>query len=186
MRAAAAALLVVIALLAAGGGFLLGHSWSIAESGPAPLDTQAAPAAFKPGAKRPSFSLPDLEGRLRNVAEWDGRLLVVNFWATWCAPCREEIPLFVRLQEQFGDRGLQFVGIALDQPANVAPFAAEYGINYPVLVGQGEAIELMRRFGSLYGALPFTAVVGRDGRVAYVHEGVFLPSQAKTQIIDRL
>ena len=186
MRVSAAALLVVIALLAGTGGFLLGRSWPPDSPSPPITELRPPPAALQPGAERPSFSLPGPEGRLRDVAEWDGRLLVVNFWATWCAPCREEIPLFIRLQEQFGDRGLQFVGIALDEPANVAPFAAEYGINYPVLVGQGEAIELMRRFGSRYGALPFTAVVDRDGRVAYVHEGALSPEQAKTQVIDRL
>ena len=90
---------------------------------------------------------------------------MVNFWATWCAPCREEIPGFVRLQKRYGQRGLQFVGIAIDQPDKVADFAREFGINYPLLMGGLETMELLRQAGNRAGVLPYTLVIDREGRV---------------------
>ena len=84
-----------------------------------------------------------------------GRVLVVNFWATWCAPCREEIPGFVRLQERYGPRGLQFVGIAFDQPDKVAEFGREFRVNYPLLLGGLDTMELLRDAGNRAGVLPY-------------------------------
>lgn len=93
-------------------------------------------------------------------------MLVVNFWATWCTPCREEIPVFVRMQERYGAQGLQFVGIAIDQPDKVAEFAREFRINYPVLLGGLETMELLRLSGYRSGVLPFTLVIDRSGNIA--------------------
>lgn len=109
--------------------------------------------------------LADLEGRLQQVGQWRGRVLVVNFWATWCAPCREEIPVFVRLQSRHGERGLQFVGVAIDQPEKVEPFAREFRMNYPVLVGGLGALDLLRQAGNQAGVLPYTVVIDRQGRL---------------------
>ena len=89
-------------------------------------------------------SLPDMEGKSQALAQWRGKVLVVNFWATWCSPCLKEIPEFVRMQDKFGNQGLQFVGIAIDNPVKVREFAAKYRMNYPVLVGEMDAIELAR------------------------------------------
>ena len=75
--------------------------------------------------------MPDVEGREQALGQWQGKVLVVNFWATWCAPCREEMPEFVRAQAELGGKGLQFVGIAVDQADKVRQFAQEIGINYP-------------------------------------------------------
>jgi thiol-disulfide isomerase/thioredoxin len=108
---------------------------------------------------------PDLDGRPQPLAQWRGRVLVVNFWATWCPPCREEIPMFVRVQERYRDAGLKFVGIAIDQPERVAEFAREFRINYPVLVGGLESMELMRQVGNRAGALPYTLVIDRQGKL---------------------
>lgn len=109
--------------------------------------------------------LPDLKGAPQALEQWRGRVLVVNFWATWCAPCREEIPGFVRLQARHGARGLQFVGIAIDQPDKVAEFAREFQINYPLLMGGLETMELLRQTGNRAGVLPYTLVLDRGGRV---------------------
>jgi thiol-disulfide isomerase/thioredoxin len=109
--------------------------------------------------------LPDLKGTPQPLEQWRGRVLVVNFWATWCAPCREEIPGFVRLQARHGGRGLQFVGIAIDQPDKVAEFAREFRINYPLLMGGLETMELLRQAGNRAGVLPYTLVLDRGGRV---------------------
>ena len=108
---------------------------------------------------------PAVEGATRSLDEWRGRVLVVNYWATWCAPCREEIPVFVRLQERHGSRGLQFVGIAIDQPDQVAEFAREFRINYPLLMGGVETLELLRQVGNRAGVLPYTLVIDRKDRL---------------------
>jgi len=110
-------------------------------------------------------TLPDMDGKSQALAQWRGKVMVVNFWATWCAPCLEEIPEFVRMQEKFGHRGLQFVGIAIDNPDKVREFAAKFKMNYPVLVGEMEAIELVRKVGNERGGLPFTVIMDRKGRL---------------------
>lgn len=112
-----------------------------------------------------SARLVDLDGRQQPVNQWRGKVLVVNFWATWCAPCRAEIPAFVRLQEKYRSRGLQFVGVAIDQRDKVQAFAREFGINYPVLLGEIDTVEISRQAGNRIGALPFTLVFDRNGRI---------------------
>jgi len=109
--------------------------------------------------------LADLKGGAQTLGQWQGQVMVVNFWATWCAPCREEIPGFVRMQERYGPRGLQFVGIAIDQPDKVAEFSREFHINYPLLMGGLETMELMRQAGNRAGVLPYTLVIARDGKL---------------------
>jgi thiol-disulfide isomerase/thioredoxin len=113
----------------------------------------------------------DLQGETQSVERWRGKVIVVNFWATWCAPCREEIPMFVKLQQKYGERGLQFVGVAIDQPAKVRTFASEFGMNFPVLIGGADAIELTRSLGNKASVLPFTVILTRDGRIAATEMG---------------
>lgn len=117
------------------------------------------------------ISLPDTKGVEHPLAQWKGKVVVVNFWATWCVPCREEMPQFVRAQQELGARGVQFVGIAIDQPDKIDAFAAELGLNYPALVGGYGAIELSKAMGNRLGALPFTVIVDRAGRVAQTQLG---------------
>lgn len=107
----------------------------------------------------------DLQGGAPTLEPWRGRVIVVNFWATWCAPCREEIPGFVRLQERYGPRGLQFVGIAFDQPDKVVEFAREFRMNYPLLMGGLETMELLREAGNRAGVLPYTLLIDRRGQI---------------------
>jgi len=111
-------------------------------------------------------SLPDTNGKEQALGQWKGKVLVVNFWATWCVPCREEMPEFVKLQRELGDRGLQFVGIAIDDPAKVRQFAAELGLNYPALIGGYGAVELSKSLGNGVGALPYTLIVDRSGSIS--------------------
>lgn len=115
--------------------------------------------------------LADLGGQLQPLTQWRGRVLVINFWATWCTPCREEIPMFVRLQEKYRAQGLQFVGIAIDQPDKVQAFSREFSINYPILMGGLETVELSRQTGNRLGALPFTVVIDRNGKIAATQLG---------------
>src|SRR3954454_3608650 len=94
-----------------------------------------APASGASGSTLLAVSLPDERGVSQALEQWRGKVLVVNFWATWCAPCRDEMPEFVRAQTELGAKGLQFVGIAVDDQEKVAPFVREIGLNYPALIG---------------------------------------------------
>jgi peroxiredoxin len=131
-------------------------------------------------------TLPDSEGREQALAQWKGKLMVVNFWATWCVPCRDEMPEFVIAQKEFGDKGLQFVGIAIDQPDKVAAFANELHLNYPALIGGFGAIELSKTMGNRLGALPFTIVVDRSGRIALTQLGPMKEAKLRSIIGDLL
>jgi peroxiredoxin len=119
-----------------------------------------------------ALALPDADGHEQRLDQWKGRVIVVNFWATWCVPCREEMPRFVKAQQEFGPRGLQFVGIAVDQPDKIRQFASELALNYPSLVGGYGALELSKTLGNKVMALPFTIILDRKGRVAYTQLGV--------------
>ncbi|MEQ8496997.1 MAG: TlpA disulfide reductase family protein, partial [Gammaproteobacteria bacterium] len=100
------------------------------------------------------------------------------FWATWCPPCLREIPAFVALQQEHREDGLQFIGIALDEPAPVADFTAEKGINYPVLVGSNEVVRLMQALGNAIGGLPYTVVLDASGEVVLTHQGEWAAEEA--------
>lgn len=121
---------------------------------------------------RPDFILPDLQGKMRNISEWQGKVMVINFWATWCPPCVREMPMFVETQKRFAAQGVQFVGIAIDDPDNVRDFIKDFDANYPLLVGGQEAtIEVAYQFGNEVGILPYTAVVNQEGRIVFAHMG---------------
>ena len=111
------------------------------------------------------LELPDLTGVSRPAQDWQGRLIVLNFWATWCPPCREEIPEFILLQERYQAEGLQIIGVAVDNAEAVQRFSDTLGINYPVLIGTLEAMQVMKDYGNPGGGLPFTVVIDPSGRV---------------------
>jgi len=127
-------------------------------------------------------ALPDTRGRDQPIGQWKGKVLIVNFWATWCVPCREEMPLFVKTQRDLGDQGVQFVGVAIDQPDKIDAFAAEIELNYPALVGGYGAIELSKTMGNRLGALPFTVIVDRAGKVAHTQLGPLKDGQLRSII----
>ncbi len=138
----------------------------------------AAPQPAEPPARtlevvtHPAFTLPDIDGTERDFAEWDGRHRLLNFWATWCAPCRREIPLLKSFQDEHGDAGFQILGIAVDFPEEVTRYAQEAEFNYPVLVGQQEAMAVAESSGIEFIGMPFTMFVTRDGEYvgAYIGE----------------
>lgn len=137
------------------------------------------------GGPSPDFSLMDMSGQLRNVSEWQGKVLVINFWATWCPPCREEIPHFINLQDKYGHQGLQFLGIALEEADDVMSFANELGINYPLLVGEREVIKLAGKFGNRIGGLPYTVILDRSGNIYFIKTGPLSALEAE-QVITSL
>jgi thiol-disulfide isomerase/thioredoxin len=124
-------------------------------------------------------SFPDLSGRARRMAEWQGTPLLVNFWATWCAPCREEIPLLNGAAQRPGPRRVQVVGIALDNAANIGEFSKSVKIEYPVLLGGSLALDLMRALGNKGGALPFSVLVDRHGRLAGRKLGAYTAAELR-------
>ena len=163
-------LFTVVAIAALCSGYFLGRD------GPGgKVDIQPLMAA----------SIPDLQGRPRSLGEWQGSVLVVNFWATWCPPCLKEIPDFIRMQEKLGPRGLQFVGIAADQPDKVRQFAAKYKINYPVLLAEMDVIGIAGQAGNKAGGLPFTVILDRQGKWVRSESGA-LDEQKLTDMIEPL
>lgn len=143
----ALALLLCLAALAAGVGLYL----------------------FSTPSQRLDFALTDLAGREHRAADWDGKVLVLNFWAPWCEPCRDEIPMLNRLQQDFGARGLQVLGFTVDEPPAARAFAAQFEFSYPVLLGLEQILLLQSRYGDT--RLPFTVVIDRTGQVAWRQAG---------------
>lgn len=115
--------------------------------------------------------LPDTNGQRKTLEQWRGHVLVVNFWATWCIPCRQEIPEFIKVQEKWASRGVQVVGIAIDDEDKVRPYAAQLKINYPILIAGVDGIELARQAGNRLGGLPFTVILDRKGGLAHTQLG---------------
>jgi len=132
-----------------------------------------------------AISLPDAAGMEQSLGQWKGKVLVVNFWATWCGPCREEMPGFVRAQTEHGAQGLQFIGIAVDQSDKVREFAEDIGLNYPALIGGYGAMELSRTLGNNVMALPFTVIVDRKGKIVHTQLGL-LREQKLQSIVGQL
>lgn len=126
----------------------------------------------------PSFQLADRDGRLRSLQDWPGQALIVNFWATWCAPCRREIPLLKQLQQDHAGEGFQVVGIAIDFRDKVLAYAGEMQIDYPLLIGEQEALDAAAAFGVTTVGLPFTVFSDRQGRVVTAHLGELTAAQA--------
>ena len=153
--------ILVIALVGLLVGALTGIGIKMLRQAERPAEPAEAPVL----EQMPEFAYPDLDGHLRHGNEWKTNILVLNFWAAWCPPCREETPLFVDLQEQYARDNVRFVGIAIDDREPVADFVDTYGVEYPVLLGDLEAIALSRRLGNRFDGLPFTVVVEPGGRI---------------------
>ena len=151
-------------------------SWTLAaHSADLPPDSVA-------GHRRPAFDLPDVHGQAVSIARWDGRVIVLNFWATWCGPCRTEIPLLNTLQKNFAARGVQIVGVAVDNNTAVKQFMRSVPIDYPVLIGDQEAIEVIEAYGNRAGALPYTAFITRAGIIDSMASGALTEDYARKSI----
>lgn len=151
---------IPLALAALAAGAWLAHTRYAPQAPAAPAVAALWQAGF-----------PDLHGRVQPLSQWRGQVLVLNFWASWCAPCREEMPDFAALRAHYRPHGVEFIGIAIDHPASVAQFLRRTPVNYPVLVGEGAAHALARQLGNPSGALPYTIVLDRNGGIVLRHLG---------------
>jgi len=165
-----ALLIGALAVLFAGAGYLF-YEWRSGGRPPNPVATGQMVLAAK---------FMGLDNQPQALGQWRGKVLIVNFWATWCAPCREEIPVFIKFQDQYGARGVQFIGLAIDQKERAGPYARDIGINYPVLVGGLEGMDFARQVGNSRGVLPFTLVIDRSGKVVTTEIGVLKPEKLES------
>lgn len=173
--------LAIIAALAAAVGagayVSLRHS---RDTPPPPVATQTdhAAAPAKLAATLPNFTLADRDGKQRSLADWPNRSLIVNFWATWCGPCRKEIPLLKTLQRDHAGEGFQVIGVAVDFRDAVLEYARQMQIDYPLLIGEQEALDAASSFGIEAFGLPFTVFSDAQGRVVAAHMGELTAEEA--------
>ncbi len=126
------------------------------------------------------FTLADLDDKKHSLAQWRGKVIVLNFWATWCPPCREEIPLFIAMQKQYAANGLQVIGVAVDNKTAVMVYRQSTNINYPLLLGDEDQImQIMARYGNRMGSLPYTVIMDREGQFAVRKLGAFSRDELK-------
>jgi thiol-disulfide isomerase/thioredoxin len=171
-------LVMVVGGAAAGAGYFA-NAWRIGALGPAAVDGDVADTIL-------GSTLQSLDGAPQTLAGLRGKILVINYWATWCAPCREEIPLFVRLQQEYASKNVQFVGIAVDQADKVREFAWEFQINYPLLIAGLDAVELSRKAGNKAGVLPYTLILDRSGKIAASLVGGISEARMREQLTPLL
>jgi thiol-disulfide isomerase/thioredoxin len=126
----------------------------------------AVPETSQP-APQLNFSLPDLADQPQSVSQWQGKILIINFWATWCPPCLKEIPEFIKLQDEYKDKGLQFVGIAIEEKQPVEDYLKRIKINYPVLIGGEGAALLAQQLGNVINTVPFTVIINQQGQIVH-------------------
>ena len=137
------------------------------------------------GNAQVSFSLPRLDGKGKIGPEtWAGKVVLINFWATWCAPCREEIPLFIEFQNKYQDKGFQVVGIALDREDMVRPYVKEMGINYPILLAEADGMQVLSDYGGR--GLPYSVFLSRDQQISSKKLGMFTKQELEQLITDLL
>lgn len=156
-------LIVLAALLALAAGIAVQRYWIAAEL---------------PDAELPAVELLDLNEHPHRLDDWRGQVVLVNFWASWCEPCREEIPLLNQLQQRYAAQGLQVVGVAVDDEAAVAQFQTEQPLNYPVLLAPEAGFALMDELGDQAGVLPYSALFDRSGRLVRTQAGSLTAEQA--------
>jgi thiol-disulfide isomerase/thioredoxin len=161
------------------GAFVYDRAFRPAPAGPAPAAARASAPLPTVPVQRPEISLKDLDGRRHALTEWNGKALLINFWATWCAPCRREIPLLNTIERNYASKGVAVVGIAVDFPEDVRAFTKEFPIGYPLLIGEEDGLAAARAFGVATMAFPFTAFTDKQGRIITVHMGELRPAQAE-------
>ena len=130
-----------------------------------------------------SLSLTDSQGKIQKLSQWQGKFLLVNFWATWCAPCVQEMPELSELQKDLSKNDIQLIGLGIDSPSNIVEFAQKYQISYPLFAAGMEGTELSRQLGNQAGGLPFTVLISPDGSLLKSYLGRLNIVQLRSDII---
>lgn len=161
----------VIALVFAGVGVYFGTQHHL----PAEPESPAVASFF-------AQEMSDSDGKLHKLSQWQGKTLIVNFWATWCAPCVEEMPELTALQTELAPKGIQILGVGIDSPSNIREFAAKYKITYPLYMAGMTGTDLSKQFGNQTGGLPFTVIIGPKGDVKKTYLGRLKMDQLRADI----
>lgn len=173
------ALIAGVAIVAAAAGFV------VANFGEQQRQPDVPPANAKLAAQQLlALSLPDSVAKTQPIAQWKGKVLVANFWATWCLPCREEMPGFSRLQTKYSAKGVQFVGIAFDSADKVNEFSNQTPVSYPLLIATPSLMPLTAALGDAAGGLPFTVVIDRDGSLVQTRLGLWKEATLEAILAD--
>jgi thiol-disulfide isomerase/thioredoxin len=153
---------------------------------PAPPSAASAVASTSsqddPGKLFFTSQLMDKSGQMQAMNQWQGKPLIINFWASWCVPCVQEMPELAELQKELSPKGVALIGIGIDSPDNIRQFAAERKIDYPLLIGGLSGTELSRQLGNKTGGLPFTVLIGSDGKVKKTYLGILNFKQFRNDI----
>jgi thiol-disulfide isomerase/thioredoxin len=163
-------LVLAVAMLAAGAGF-----FAYQATPPGPPDTEVAAELMR-------LRLPDTAGNEQSFSQWRNTVLILNFWATWCEPCREEVPALLRVQAKYAANRVQVVGISIDSVDKVRQFADEFRVTYPLVIGSIAVIDVTRRLGNKAAGLPYTVVMDRSGRVVTTHLGAISEAELEKAI----
>lgn len=163
-------IMAAVAFLAAISGYFVARSMGTGEAR-APEVSQPAEVEDLLGTVRPDFTLQGIDGLPVSASDFDGRVWLINFWATWCKPCVDEMPMLSELRSQEVGTGLEVVGIALDDADRARQFAEELSIAYPILVGKADVVLTGRRYGNSTGLLPFSVLIDADGIIRWTHLG---------------
>lgn len=167
-------LILVLACLAAAAGWWLQDRW--ANAIPEQPAAQAGVHTLAVGDSVGAYALPALDGQTTALAKWRGKVVLLNFWATWCAPCREEMPMLAKFQRAHAGEGLQVVGIAMNQPQSAAAFLKHVPVGYPILIGIDADPVPTAVFGDTAGLLPYSVLIGHDGRILKTKLGALDPA----------
>ena len=168
-------LLVAVGLVSMLSGVLLFH---LLQPDPSKID----PVSLDTSIDLYSIPLFDLDEHQTTIGDWEGNIVIVNFWAPWCAPCRREVPALIQTHREYAKQGVRVLGIALDSEPQVSRFAAEYKINYPLFLGGNRNAMYNAAFGNPSGSLPFTAILDRKQRIVFQHNGELSAEQLQKQI----
>ncbi|HZP66553.1 MAG TPA: TlpA disulfide reductase family protein [Rudaea sp.] len=162
-------LVVLVAIVGAALGLLAGTRFGE----PPEIAPPPGVTVLKPGDLRTDLDLPGTDGRTHRLSEWDGKLVLINFWATWCGPCRDEMPLLDHVRAEHAKDGLEIVGVAIDNPEAVADYLKDSPVHYPILLGGEDEPNPSLLYGDTRSVLPYSVLVGRDGKVLAQRAGSF-------------
>lgn len=177
-------LFFILCVVAVTAGVITWHMWQVGHVG-APtwvwLPWQSEKTS-QVAAAPTDFAFPDLANKQRHLSEWRGQTVVLNFWATWCAPCRKEMPLLMDIAKRYAARDVRVVGVAIDSQEAVSGYTKQMGISYPLLIAQMAGMETMSRYGNTRGALPYTVIIDPTGNVVDKQLGAFRPGELEAML----